>query len=172
MTHPTLTTPCPGCGAQLAPCDGPVHPYMTSSPACHAQFSRILAAEYSSAALQATHRLSVDTFAVQHPGTNQSRRQIQSVGLHLARLCLQLDTARPPKQTNDIMLGLSRHKHTLIPLPSPARFTRTAADVAPHAGSPQHPEQVRLWAQAAWQDWAAHHAYIRSWISQHAPHLL
>ncbi len=54
----------------------------------------ILQHEYSDPRLLPTHRLSVDTYAIQHPGDG-SRRAIQSVGLHLARLMIQLESPAP-----------------------------------------------------------------------------
>ncbi|MDZ7628938.1 MAG: DUF5946 family protein [Parvularculaceae bacterium] len=44
------------------------------------------------------HRLSVDAYAVQHPG-GASRQAIQSVGLHLARLYIQLEHPHTPKES-------------------------------------------------------------------------
>lgn len=145
--------------------DGPTHRYMTATPACYKHFTDILAAEYSNALLTPAHRMTVDTYGVQHPGGDQ-RRQIQSVGLHLARLCMQLDTPMPPRETNDVMLGFSARKSTLIQLEPPKRFTLTAADIAPFAGGPKHMGKIREWARATWHDWAPHHAYIRDWIAQ------
>ncbi len=82
---------CQGCTAPLTAIDGPVHDYMEGSAACFELFNKILAHEYSDPNLLSTHRLTVDTYAVQHPGSGDNRKQIQSVGLHLARLGLQLD---------------------------------------------------------------------------------
>ena len=75
---------CPGCGADLDPELGPTHDYMTASPASYARFMAVLANEYSNPALLATHRLSVDTYAVQHPGDGAERRMVQSACLSLA----------------------------------------------------------------------------------------
>lgn len=136
---------------------------MTSSPACFALFNRVLACEYSDPALQPTHRLTVDTYALQHPGDAAERRQIQSVGLHLARLGLQLTRPMPPRQTNDVMLGLGQHKHTLVYLDPPPAFTMTVADVAKFAGTDQHAAKVTDWARTTWNDWSAHHDYIARW---------
>ena len=149
------------------PLDGPVHDYMHSSPSCFASFGTILAAEYSSAALRPTHRLSVDTWAVQHAGSVSDRRAVQSVGLHLARLYLQLSAPRSPTETNAVMLDFSRHKRTLEPLEAPQWFSVTAAEVAPFAGTNKHQEKVRAWALATWEDWHTHHDYIRSWLREH-----
>ena len=159
-------TACPGCHVMLPAIDGPTHAYMESSPACFAHFTAILAHEYSDERLLQTHRLTVDTFAVQHPGRAGSRPQIQSVGLHLARLCMQLDRPLPPKETNDVMLGLSRHKHTLELLELPRSFAITAANVSPYAGTSDHGARVIAWATATWHDWSKYHDYIREWIAR------
>lgn len=167
MSNTTSHTRCTGCGALLPNIDGPTHKYMTSTPACYAHFNTILAAEYSDPLLLPVHRFSVDTYAVQHPGHDKTRQQIQSVGLHLARLGLQLGSDLPPKETNDVMLGLTPHKHTLVYLTPPDSFTITAADVAPFAGTDQHAEKSLEWARATWDDGAPHHAYIQNWTAQH-----
>lgn len=157
---------CPGCGALLVGIEGPVHRYMDGSPACFEKFNTILAFEYSDWRLQSTHRLTVDTYAVQHPGEEGTRQQIQSVGLHLARLGLQLDRPTPPKETNDVMLSLTKGKHTLELLKPPKNFSMTAADVALYAGTPLHAEKVKAWAMSAWNDWSAHHDYIKEWTER------
>lgn len=159
---------CIGCGAAFEAFDGPVHDYMHSSPACFAAFGSLLAAEYSAIALRDVHRLTVDTWAVQHPGSDGERRAIQSVGLHLARLFLQLESPRPPAETNAVMLDFSRHKATLESLTPPPAYSVTVADIVPFAGSSSHAEKVRIWAEATWHDWSAHHDYIRRWIAEHS----
>lgn len=157
-------TACPGCGARLPDFDGPVHDYMESSPACWRAFGDLLAAEYAAPELMPIHRLSVDTYAVQHPG-GDSRPAIQSVGLHLARLLRFLENPTPPKETNEIMKGFAARKAEFVKLEPPATFSMTIADVAPFAGGPSHAEKVEAWARSALHDWRAHHAYIRRFIA-------
>jgi hypothetical protein len=157
---------CCGCGALLEPFNGPVHSYMKSSPACFSLFGKVLASEYSDPALLQTHRMTVDTYAVQHPGTGKSRREIQSVGLHLARLMIQLHNPLPPMETNDVMLQLGRYKATLRYIEPPARSSITIADVVPWVGGNRHAEKIQQWAKATWQDWSDHHDYIRSWVAE------
>lgn len=159
---------CIGCGSILPEQEGPVHAYMHSSPACFAAFGRLLASEYSSEELLPVHRLTVDTWALQHPGSDGDRRAIQSVGLHLARLYLQLHAARPPKEINAVMLDFSKAKHTLVHLAPPPSFRMTVADIAGAAGSGAHASNVRAWAGATWQDYAHHHAYICDWVAKNS----
>ncbi|MEM6475353.1 MAG: DUF5946 family protein [Pseudomonadota bacterium] len=157
---------CPGCGVELPDIEGPIHRYMTSSPACYEVFNRILATEYSDPKLGATHRLSVDTYAVQHPGSGEKRREIQSVGLHLARLTLQLRRDMSPQKTNEVMLGFTKHKASLIYLEPPKSYELTVADIEPHIGGTKHPAMVTQWAKATLHAWSAHHDYIDDWIEQ------
>lgn len=157
------TEPCPGCGACFPSEAGPIHPYMTSSPACWRAYGDLLAAEYGDVALMQTHRLSVDIYAVQHPG-DRSRRAIQSVGLHLSRLMLQQEMDRPPDETNAVMLRFGAHKASLDWLKPPDSFSVTVTDLVPLIGGPDHADAVRKWARETWADWADHHDYIRDWV--------
>lgn len=137
---------------------------MIGSAACWRQFGLVLSEEYSRPELGATHRLSVDTYAVQHPG-DQSRQAIQSVGLHLARLMILLETPLPPKEANDVMRRLGERKVGLEYLERPSSFSMTVADVVPLAGTEHHSDRVRLWARSAFDDWKEHHDYIRTWAT-------
>ena len=156
---------CIGCGGEFVAVEGPVHRYMTSSPACWAAYGRILAAEYSDPVLMEVHRLSVDAFAVQHPGQG-SRQAIQSVGLHLARLFFQLERRASPEESHAFMLRAAARKAELPKLPAPASFEITVADVAPLAGTPGHAAAVRKWAESAWRAFGPAHAFILDWASK------
>ena len=81
MRLPNLEA-CPGCGALFSCRDGPIHPYMELSFACWAAYGEVLAGEHSDPTLVVTHRLSVDAYAVQHPG-GSSRQNNQSVVVYL-----------------------------------------------------------------------------------------
>ena len=154
---------CLGCGASFPHEEGPAHRYMIGSAACWRHYGAILTHEYSRPELGAVHRLSVDTYAVQHPG-GRSRQAIQSVGLHLARLMILLATSLSPKEANDVMLRLGRRKASLEYLERPAIFSMTVAEVAPFTGTENHAQRVTLWARSAWHDWKAHHDTIRTWV--------
>ena len=137
---------------------------MESSPACWAAFGVVLAREYSDQAYFQVHRLSVDAYAVQHPGSS-SPQTIQSVAVHLIRLCLLLERGLPMERANDAMLKASELEKKFVWLTPPASLgTVTVADVR-HASSVEaHMAAVRHWAESAWKAWSPYHATIRSWL--------
>ncbi len=154
---------CPGCGGRFAPFDGPVHAYMESSPGCWQAFGQVLAREYGNPGLFAVHRLSVDAYAVQHPG-GDSRQAIQSVGVHLVRLCLFLERGLTAEAANDAMLRVAKAKAAMTWLARPASLGAvTVADVVAATDAPAHADLVRRWARAAWDAWATHHDLVRRW---------
>lgn len=160
---------CPGCGGLFARSEGATHAYMHSSAGCWAKYGDVLAREYANPRLTATHRLSVDTYAVQHPGSHD-RRAIQSVVLHLARLMMQLENPRPPRETNEVMLGLGPSKSSLPFLEPPASFGLTVADIPLDGSLDDHAIAVRTWAEDAWSAWGRHHDFIRSWAASALRH--
>ena len=153
---------CPGCGSRLPAVEGPTHAYMTSSPACWDAFGKVIAREFQNPDLMEVHRLSVDAWAVQHPGDG-SRRAIQSVGLHLARLRVQLEGGLSLGDANAAMLAFAARKSTLPELAPRRAYSLTVADVVGAEAPRDHALAVRAWAQAVWADWADHHDFIRGW---------
>jgi len=155
---------CVGCGGLFPEIEGPVHRYMESCAGCWATLGEVLAREYSDPGLFAVHRLSVDAYAVQHPG-NQSRQSIHSVGVHLIRLCLFLEHELSAEYANDAMLRATNRKHTFTWLEPPAsRGLLTVADVVKARATQAHKSAVRAWAQSAWAAWSPHHETIRTWL--------
>jgi len=162
----TSSSACPGCGAVFPEVDGPTHPYMESSPACWAAFCEVLAREYSTPELFGIHRLSVDAYAVQHPGT-PSRQSVQSVTLHLLRLLLQLERGLPPERANDAMLALAEQKARFRWLePPPSLGAVTVADVVPCTEVEAHAAAVRAWAASALAAWLPHRPTLEEWLEK------
>lgn len=137
---------------------------MESSPACWAAYGEVLAREYSDPAYFQVHRLSVDAYAVQHPG-KPSPQTIQSVAVHLIRLCLLLERSLPMERANEAMLRASEQEGKFVWLAPPGSLgTVTVADVWKAAALEAHMAAVRRWSESAWEAWATHHATIKSWL--------
>ncbi len=157
-----LTT-CPGCHASFPDIEGPVHAYMESSPGCWHAYGQVLVREYGNPELLCVHRISVDAYAVQHPG-GDSRQAIQSVGVHLARLCLFLERGLSAEHANAAMLRVGVMKSQMHKLATPSHLGHiTVKDVLEAKNDHAHREVVHRWAESVWQAWATHHAIVRRW---------
>ena len=162
-TTPALVA-CPGCGALVPAGDGPVHAYYGAAAGCWALYGEVLAREYGDFRYARVHRLTVDAYAVQHPGTPEPRT-IQSVAVHLVGLYLSLECAVPGGPAAAVLQAAADRSasfHWLEPPPSLGAVT--VRDVHAAGADPDgHQQAVRRWAESAWAAWSAHHAQVRAW---------
>lgn len=159
-------TRCPGCGVELPALDGPVHRYMESTPACWAVYGEVLAREYQDPQLMVVHRLTVDTYAIQHPG-RRSRLAIQSVGAHLISLYAILECGTGHLEaTRLIRAAIERVE--LSWLEPPASMGPLSVQSLLNTSTPsEHLAAVRHWANSAWSAWSAHRTTVHKWF-EHA----
>ena len=136
---------------------------MGASSACWARYGQLLAREYGPLGMPAVHRLTVDAYAVQHPGVPE-RRTIQSVAVHLIALHLVLDRGEPPQRVTD-QLGwlLARLPELRWLTPPEPNGTCTVVDVLT-ADRDGHANAVTAWASDIWRAWTPHHPVVVSWL--------
>ncbi len=159
---------CFSCGGLFPVVDGPVHRYMSSSPGCWSVYGEVLAREYSDPTYFEIHRLTVDAYAVQHPGS-KDRQSIQSVALHLIRICMFLEYGLTAENANDAMLAAGKNKRSFVFLEPPQNLgSITAADVYRAKSVSEHKAIVKEWARTAWEAWSTHHDTIRAWLPNKA----
>ena len=136
---------------------------MKSSPGCWAAYGGVIAREYSESALADVQRLSVDSYAAQHPGL-PSPQSMKSVGVHLIRLCLTVERGFDVRESNRIMVAVSKVKGRFGWLEPPASLGNVnVSHVASASSLDEHREAVRAWSQSVWEAWAAHHETVRAW---------
>lgn len=166
VTQTAPPTTCPGCGLALPPSEGPTHRYLGATAACWALYGEVLAREYGDLGYPPHHRLTVDVYAVQHPGIPE-RRAIQSVGVHLCRLCVVLERGRPPETGQRLMqwLGDQQPAWRWLDPPDP-NGTITVRDVLATRDPAAHDQMVWAWARDVWQAWSPHHPTVRAWIDE------
>jgi hypothetical protein len=157
--------PCFGCGALMPNVDGPTHPYLGASAACWGVYGDVLAKEYGEYRYPPFHRLTVDTYSVQHPGI-PSRRSIQSVAVHLVSLCLVLERGfSSEKATAGIRQALGKRDEFVWLVPPAPLGDLTILDVQKATDIVQHEAAVKRWAEAVWQAWLPHHETVRRWAA-------
>jgi len=159
-------TTCVGCGAQVPDIDGPTHKYLESAPGCWAWYGEVLAREYQDFRYGSVHNLTVDAYALQHPGTS-SKQTIQSAVLHLLTLHLQLEQGYNSLQAAQARQKLAAHKEEFVWLVPPAhRGTITIVDIRNAPDPASHIERVHAWAREVYSAWEAHHETAQQWIQR------
>jgi hypothetical protein len=143
-----MSEACFACGGRFpALHDSPTHAYMASSPGCWDTYTKVLAREYADPSLfERCHRLTVDAFAVQHPGNPDERRARQSFWIHGASLWLVLRMGRSHAEATAALKVLAQGDFPDPPTPS--QFASTHADVLA-APEQEHVQMVEAWAEAA-----------------------
>jgi hypothetical protein len=161
----TLQTrlPCPGCRGLFPDTDGPTHAYLGASPGCWAVYCHILAKEYGEYGYPDVHRLTVDAYAVQHPG-EPSRRSIQSVAVHLVSLYFVLERGLNAQMATNAIREALKHNERFVWLTPPVSpGTLTVLDVVRAENPDAHNAVVERWARCVWAAWDVHHATVRGW---------
>jgi len=157
---------CPGCGLDLPDSDGPTHPYIGASAACWALYGELLAREYGELRYPPSHRLTVDVYAVQHPGKPE-RRAIQSVAVHLMALYLVLEREVATVTVRELMDRILRTEPALEWLEPPVpNGGVTVRDVLASRDLAEHKDAVERWAADVWAAWSQHHERVRGWIDE------
>lgn len=142
---------CPGCGLAGSGVEGARHPYIGASAACWACYGELLAGGFGG-------HVSVDTYAVQHPGVEE-RRSIQSVAVHLISLCALLERdASPSAAPNLIRRALAKPRGwRWLPIGQPIGTITVAHVVEGHSDAP-------AWATDVWHAWSGFHDEVRAWL--------
>ena len=162
QTKPKIEA-CFGCGALVPKKKGPTHQYIGASPGCWEKFGEVLAKEYDEYNYPPVNRLTVDTYAAQHPGT-PSKKSIQSVAIHLIGLHLMLDLNYESHQATRILRQAAETPQDFhwLELP-PSLGSLTILDVEGAENIKDYTDRVHIWAHTVWQAWQSHHEQIRAW---------
>ena len=125
---------------------------MLSSPACWAAFGEVLMREYQDRALfTACHRLTVDAYALQHPGRADDRRAERSVWLHFASPHAIFDLGYELPKATTLLQRLATKDFPPLPILD-AMWEVTMLDVQA-APAEDHVGSVGRWARSAYEDW-------------------
>ena len=159
---------CYGCGALVEDSGGATHKYIGAVAGCWAIFGEILAKEYNNPSyFYPAHRLTVDAYAVQHPGV-PGRQSTQSVYVHLAGLYLTLEENFDVQKIPKIMSALTEQSESFAWLEPPVlNGTITVVDVVKAKNAEEHQETVKKWAGDVWNAWQAHHEKIKQTVSKY-----
>ena len=145
---------CMWCKGEFPLAEGPTHKYMESTPGCWDTFGRVIAKEYENySVLNAIHGLTVDAYAVQHPG-QPSMQSTQSVYAHLIRMYYIMEIGLNRQLAREKLILFVESKPDLTWLEPPDVATGlTIADVFKAESTEEHKKCVTIWAKSLWEVW-------------------
>jgi hypothetical protein len=110
-------------------------------------------------------RLALDTYAVQHPGTPETR-SVQSVAIHAMGLCVFLERGAEARRTAPVLgFRQTRRAPSLYWLDPPCPNGSLTVQGALNAdGAENYVTAVEAWAADVWAAWEPHHDTIRGWL--------
>lgn len=146
---------CPECGAKG----------VADEEECNRLFQEVVGREFSQPELFQVHRLTVDSYSLQHP--DQYMKSAKSAVAHLTGMCWAMEGEDGPSISNALSRFLDGTPRFPRPVPVPpggARGSLTIMDVHSAEDSAQHIQLVKAWARQAWESWAQHHGKARDWV--------
>ena len=146
---------CTACGAPVA-----------GLTACRSLFDELIAREFSDYRYARLHRLTVDTYALQHP--EEFMRSAKSFVAHLTGACAAMETDQAAAINRSVQQWLNGVKSLERPLDVPPGKRGTVTVVYAHEATEpeEYLRRVQEWAQSAWAAWASHHEIARRWIAR------
>lgn len=158
---------CPGCGAVAPAPAGAAPPQLLASPGCWSVYGDVVGREHGEWGNPPIHRLTLDSYAAQHPGPEGSRRAGAATAGHLIALHLWIErgieAGRIQRELGRVVVSPSDF-HWLSP--PPAGSALTVLDVVGASTFKGHEARVERWARSVWESWSDHHDTIRGWAGR------
>ena len=152
---------CIGCGRPVPNIEGPTHRYLGSSPGCWAAYTTLPFGGMAGPAELPHSAMTVDAYAVQHPGRPGSS-STPSVWIHLAAMHLVLERGWPSDRLVEIRRLVADANDGWPWLTPPGSMGGIGAIDVAMAAQTEVAAVVRAWVDAAYGAWADHHDAIRT----------
>lgn len=155
--NPASPRPCPECGAEG----------MGDIKGCNTVFQEVVGREFSQPELFQVHRLTVDTYSLQHP--DQYMKSAKSAAAHLIGMCWAMEGTDDPSVALAMSRFLDGAAKVERPEPTPPSLGRGAITILHVHSAPdsaEHISRVKEWARTAWDAWEAHHEQARAWVRE------
>jgi len=146
---------CEDCGAVVA----------QGKAGCLKVFEEILAKEFSDYQYGKIHRLTVDTYSLQHP--EEYMRSGKSFAAHLTGICAALEYENTLAINRMVQKWISTNPKIEKPAQLPGRGgDLTITYIQRASDAEEHIRRVREWAKDVWEAWSKHHDLARRLISE------
>ncbi|MFN2515230.1 MAG: DUF5946 family protein [Pyrinomonadaceae bacterium] len=146
---------CEDCGAVVA----------QGKAGCLKLFEEILAREFSDYRYGKIHRLTVDSYSLQHPDAYM--RSGKSFAAHLTGMCAAFEYEDTLAFNQAVQKWLSTNPKIEKPAQIPEhRGNLTITYIHSASDADEHTKLVREWARDVWGAWSKHHNLARQLISE------
>ncbi|HEU4932721.1 MAG TPA: DUF5946 family protein [Pyrinomonadaceae bacterium] len=136
---------------------------------CVKLFEAILAREFSDYRYGKIHRLTVDSYALQHPDAYM--RSGKSFAAHLTGMCAALEREDVFSVNQIVQRWLSTNPQIDKPAHLPEqRGSLTISYILNAEDTDEHIKRVREWAQNIWAAWSEHQDLARRLITEATAH--
>lgn len=151
---------CIWCGLKSEILHGNTHKYLESSPGCWASYGEILEREFSNLDYLVVHGLTVDAYALQHPGI-KCPQTISSVNVHLASLYSYFQLGSSINKLSHVRKFIVKHKESFKWLEPPKDITAmNSTNILMATSATKHHELVHAWARYVFDQWHEHHSIV------------
>lgn len=136
----------------------------TSKEKCKEIFEMILAKEFTDFRYAKVHRLTVDTYALQHPEIYMISPK--SFAAHLTGMCCAMEYGNDPELLRLLQKWLNGKKHLEKPQVLEKTGSMAISHVANARDAAEHTRLVNEWATDVWHAYHVYHDLARDWIEQ------
>lgn len=145
---------CPDCGSPFGLED------------CQSTCDAVLAREFSDYRYARLHRLTVDTYSLQHPANYM--RSGKSYAAHLTGMYAAIETDSAENINRLVQKWLSRNP-TIVRPGNPPEGNRGSLNIS-HLGDASdvsdYLRRVQEWAESVWPSWHEYHHLAEEWIAK------
>jgi hypothetical protein len=132
---------------------------------CKSVFDEVLVREYSDYSYARSHRLTVDSYSLQHPESYM--RSGKSFAAHLTGMCAALEYEDSSAINRAVQEWLNGAKAIDKPARLPGhRGGLTIIYIHDAANGEEHNKRVQEWARSVWSAWSEYHDLAREWIRE------
>lgn len=158
---------CRSCGAETPlSTTGVTHAYLDASPGCWERYGEVLAREYSDSKYFSVHAITVDAYALQHPG-QESSKTTNSVNLHLASLYAYYRKNAELHELSTLKSRLANFKNQFQWLQPPKDLGAiTVNEIWAATTAQQHRDRVIQWGETVLDCWSEYHPYIEEILNR------
>lgn len=132
--------------------------------ACQELFDIILTKEFSDFRYAKIHRLTVDTYCLQHPDIYMV--SAKSFAAHLTGMCCAMEYGSDTDLLKSLQKWLNGKKHLEKPEMLKHFGELTISHLTGAKNASEHSKQVQEWAENVWKAYSIYHNLAKDWIEK------